>query len=75
MKWETSSQIELDVFQDLVRGFGFDAVLGNSTCAADVVTLDSAGSIEKISFWMRIRGQYQPLTLEARALDVFVIDV
>jgi hypothetical protein len=74
MKWDKESQIELDVFQGLVRSHGFEAVLGNSACAPDRVDRDS-GVMVKIAFWMRIRVQYQPLTLEARAPGVFVIDI
>ena len=74
-RWEKESQIELDVFQGLVRSHGFDAVIGNSACAFDRIERDSGGDIERIAFWIRIRGQYQPLTLTARASDVFVIDL
>jgi len=75
MKWEKESQIELDVFQGLVRSHGFDAIIGNSACAIDKVTQSGSGDIVRIAFWIRVRGQYQPLTLEARAPDVFVIDL
>ncbi|HTU13482.1 MAG TPA: hypothetical protein VMG08_21510 [Allosphingosinicella sp.] len=75
MKWDTDNQIEIDVFQGLVRSHGFYAVFGNSACMSDTITTDEAGDISKVSFWMRIRGQYQPLTLAARTPDVFVIDI
>lgn len=74
-RWDKESQIEFDVFQGLVRSYGFDAVIGNSACAFDRIERDSGGDIKSIAFWIRIRGQYQPLTLSARAPDVFVIDL
>lgn len=75
MKWDKESQIEVDVFQGLVRGHGFDAVIGNSACAFEGVERDERGDIVKIAFWIRIKGQYQPLTLSARAPEVLVIDL
>ncbi len=74
VKWDKLSQIEVDALQGVIRDFGFDAVFGNSACVVSNRLCSGGGDLVRIEFWMRIRMQYEHLSLEARRPGVFVLD-
>jgi len=73
-KWDNGSKIELDAFQESVRKFGFDAIFGHPWCSEEKYIRMQDGSI-RIEFWLRVKGQYQHFSLEAKEPEVFVLDI
>jgi hypothetical protein len=73
LRWDKHSQIEMSVFQDLLRDFGLDAIFGNSACSDQEIFIGSDGSICRVDFWLKIRMDYIFLSLEVRSPDVYVL--
>ena len=73
LQWDKHSQIEFSAFQDMLRELGLFAILGSSTCVVEGTTYGADGDVERMDFWMKIRGDYVFLSLEVRSPDVFVL--
>jgi hypothetical protein len=73
LQWDSFSQVEFSVFQDMLREHGLFAILGNSVCAVEGTIYDANGNAERVDFWLKIRADWVFLSLEVRSNDVFVI--
>ncbi len=73
-EWDKESQIRFDAFQSNIRLFGADAVISDYNCSIENCTEGGDGSLDEISFWMKVRVQYEHLTLVMHGDDI-VLDV
>jgi hypothetical protein len=73
LQWDSLSQVEFSVFQDLLREHGLFAISGNITCAVEHVERGIDDAIERLDFWLKIRGDYMFLSLEVRQPGMFVL--
>ncbi len=74
LHWDSLNRVEFDFFQDMLEEHGLLAILRNERmCAVEASIYDASGDIERIDFWLKIRGQWMFLSLEVRSPNVFVL--
>ena len=56
--WNKEDQIYFSAFVQCLREMSLDVIFGSSNCIPEDANVTSAGVVEALSFWMKIRGDY-----------------
>lgn len=57
LSWKKVDQIFFSAFQDSMREFSAETVFASLNSAINGVTIDSADTVEEVSFWMELPTQ------------------
>lgn len=72
--WDELSNAEFSFFRDLLAEHGVAAISGNpKMCAVEEEAKHDLGTRKHTDFWLKIRGEWTPLTLEVRHPGVFIL--
>jgi hypothetical protein len=71
--WDREDQKHVYALQLAIESMGWDALLSYPFCQIETVHTDQSGDIRQMDFWVKIRRDYVPLTLELRMPGIFVL--
>jgi len=71
--WDREDQKHVYALHLAIESMGWDALLSYPFCQVETVHTDRSGEIRRMDFWVKIRRDYVPLTLELGMPGVFVL--
>jgi len=71
--WDREDQLHIYALLLAVESLGWDALMSYPFCQIQTVHSDRLGDIRQMDFWLKVRIDYVPLTLELRMPGIFVL--